>query len=68
MIEMANKKQTKYIVVEDFMDLKDRKKVYRKGDVYPSPANKKVSDERIKELTSKDNQQGRPVIKAEGQE
>ena len=61
-------KQKKYIVIEDFTDLKDRSKVYRKGDIYPNPANKKVSKERIKQLASSDNKQGRPVIKEEGQE
>ena len=61
-------KQSKYIVIEDFTDLKDRSKVYRKGDVYPNPANKKISKERINELTSSKNKQGKPVIKEEGQE
>lgn len=64
------KKDKKYIVVEDFKDLQDKNKVYAKGDTYPSPANKKISKERIQALSSKDNKQGRPVIKEveEGQE
>ena len=62
-------KQPKYVVINDFTDLKDRGKIYRKGDVYPNPANKKVSKERIKELTSSDNKLGKAVIKEEeGQE
>ena len=62
-------KQPKYVVIKDFTDLKDRGKIYRKGDVYPNPANKKVSKERIKELTSSDNKLGKAVIKEEeGQE
>ena len=62
-------KQPKYVVIKDFTDLKDRGKIYRKGDVYPNPANKKVNKERIKELTSSDNKLGKAVIKEEeGQE
>ena len=55
-------KNTKYTVVEDFTDLQDKNKVYHKGDVYPNPANKNISKERIKELTSSDNKMGKPVI------
>ena len=62
-------KQSKYVVIKDFTDLKYRGKIQRKGDVYPNPANKKVSKERIKELTSSDNKLGKAVIKEEeGQE
>ena len=38
------KKETKYIVVQDFKDLEDKNKVYSKGDVYPNPANKKIEE------------------------
>ena len=67
---MAESKKTKYIVVQDFKDLEDGNKVYTKGDVYPSPANKKVDKKRIDQLLSSKNKQGRPVIKEaeEGQE
>lgn len=67
---MAESKKTKYIVVQDFKDLEDGNKVYTKGDVYPSPANKKVDKKRIDQLLSSKNKQGRAVIKeaAEGQE
>lgn len=53
----------KYIVVEDFTDLQDGNKVYRKGDVYPSPSNKNVSKKRLNELSSDNNRKGAPLIK-----
>ena len=59
----AKKKETKYIVVQDFKDLEDKNKVYAKGDTYPNPANKKVDKKRIDQLLSSKNKQGRPVIK-----
>lgn len=67
---MAAKKEKKYIVVRDFKDLQDKNKVYAKGDTYPNPANKNIKKERLDELLSSKNKQGRPVIKEveEGQE
>ncbi|OVE34793.1 hypothetical protein CCZ20_24390 [Priestia aryabhattai] len=62
---MAEKR--KFEVIEDFKDLQDKDKIYRKGDSYPYPANKKVDDERLEELSSKRNKQGRPVIKEKEQ-
>ncbi len=59
---MAAKKK-KYEVTQDFTDLQDKNKVYRKGDAYPKPGNKKVAPERLKGLLEGDNKQGRPVIK-----
>lgn len=57
------KKET-YVVVSDFKDLQDKNKIYHEGDVYPKPANKKVSDERLKELMTKKSQRtGKPFIK-----
>lgn len=59
---------TKYIVLHDFKDLQDvdkktnKNKKYKAGDTYPDPANKKISKERIEQLTSADNNQERPVI------
>ncbi|MBM0064783.1 hypothetical protein [Alkalicoccobacillus gibsonii] len=53
----------KYIVLEDFTDLKDKKKVYRKGDRYPKPANKKISESRIEQLSTFKNKLGSPLIK-----
>lgn len=51
-----------YEVVEDFTDLKDRKRVYRKGDAFPVKG-VKVSDERLKELLGAENKRKQPVIK-----
>lgn len=62
-------KKVKYEAIEDFTDLQDKNKTnpkgkkYKKGDSFPSPANKKVEEERINELLSRDNRQGKPVIK-----
>lgn len=54
----------KYIVQVPFLDLQDKKKEYARGDVYPSPANKKVSPERLEELLStKSPREGRPYLK-----
>ncbi len=52
----------KYVVVQDFKDLRDKNKIYNKGDRYPKPANKTISDERLEELLTDKNKQGRPVI------
>lgn len=59
----AAKKKKKYIVVEDFKDLQDGNKIYVKGDIYPSPANKNIDNKRLEALLSSNNRQGRPVIK-----
>lgn len=53
----------KYQVLVDFKDLQDGNKIYRKGDVYPRPANKKVGNDRLNELLSSDNNFGKPIIK-----
>jgi hypothetical protein len=60
----------KFEVIQDFKDLEDKNKVYSKGDRYPYPANRKIDDERLEELLSSKNKQGRPVIKevTEGEE
>ena len=52
----------RYEVIQDFKDMQDKYKVYKKGDSYPKPANKKISEERIKELSTSKNRQKRPVI------
>lgn len=54
-------KQT-YTVLHDFKDLQDKNKIYRTGDTYPTPANKKVSEERLKELQSTNNRLGVQLI------
>lgn len=53
----------KYEVIHDFKDLQDKNKIYRAGDIYPNPANKKIKKERIKELSSDKNRQRKPLIK-----
>lgn len=53
----------RYEAIQEFKDLQDGGRVYLKGDPFPDPAAKEVSDNRISELLSKDNKQGRPVIK-----
>lgn len=57
---MAKKK---YEVLHKFIDLEDKKKVYNVGDAYPKPANKKVSDERLLDLSTSDNKRGKALIK-----
>lgn len=56
-------KDVSYVVVHDFKDLQDKNKIYRAGDVYPSPANKKISDKRLNELKSKSNRNGVQYIR-----
>lgn len=58
----------KFEVIEDFKDLQDKNKLYFKGDTFPRPANKKVDDERLEELLTNTNKQGRPVIKEQEEE
>ncbi|USK48866.1 hypothetical protein LIT38_20365 [Bacillus sp. CMF12] len=53
----------KYEAIAAFKDGQDDNKQYNKGDRYPFPANKKVSADRLKELSSHDNKAGYPVIK-----
>lgn len=53
----------KYEAIAAFKDGQDDNKQYHKGDRYPFPANKKVSAERLKELSSEKNKAGYPVIK-----
>lgn len=57
---MAKKK---YEVLQKFVDLQDKKKVYNVGDSFPKPANKKVTEERIDELSSENNKRGKALIK-----
>lgn len=56
------KKGATYQVIHDFKDLQDKNKIYRAGETYPTPANKKVSDKRLDELMSKNNRLGVAVI------
>ncbi|MFD9626973.1 hypothetical protein [Peribacillus muralis] len=58
---MSEKKR--YQVIKDFKDLHDKGKIYRKGESFPKPANKKVEAERLEELLSSENKLKKPVIK-----
>ncbi|QIN26395.1 hypothetical protein GJU84_04885 [Staphylococcus chromogenes] len=53
----------KYEVLKTFKDLQDNDKLYKKGNTFPHPANKKIDEERILELSSSDNRQRKPLIK-----
>ena len=53
----------KHIVIEKFEDRDG--KVYKAGEVYPRPANKKVSKKRLDELLTDNNREGRPFIEVE---
>ena len=53
----------KYEVLKTFKDLQDTDKLYKKGKTFPRPANKKIDEERILELSSSDNRQRKPLIK-----
>lgn len=55
-------KMTKYQVIAGFRD-RETDKEYFEGKPYPRPANKNVSEERLKELTSSNNNAGKPLIK-----
>ena len=56
----------KHIVIEKFEDRDG--KVYKAGEVYPRPANKKVSKKRLDELLTDNNREGRPFIEVEVEE
>lgn len=53
----------KYVVVHDFKDLQDKNKIYRTGDPYPTPANKKIPEKRLAELSSTKNKNGIQYIR-----
>ena len=52
---------TKYIVIENFLDLKDNKHLYRVGDEYPRDGYKPTK-KRLEELLSYKNRLGKPLI------
>ncbi|APC48296.1 hypothetical protein BME96_09005 [Virgibacillus halodenitrificans] len=52
----------KYKVLHYFEDLQDDNKPYNEGDVFPRPANKKVTKKRLQELASAKNKQGKALI------
>ena len=51
----------KYEVIRDFVDSQDKNKKYKVGDSYPTPGNKKISEERLASLLSADNNIRQPV-------
>lgn len=53
----------KYEVVNNFYDGDDKDKHYEKGDMFPKPANKKVSKERLEQLSTTKNDFGVAFIK-----
>jgi|SRR5699024_7299445 len=55
-----------YIVLHSFKDLEDKGYVYEKNNKYPRKANKNVTKERIKVLSSKNNKIGKQLIKERG--
>lgn len=61
--KLTSEKPVKYVVVHGFQDLEDGGKVYLPNDRFPKPANKKISEERLEMLLSKNNNQKRAVIK-----
>ena len=50
-----------YKVIQYFTDLQDFNHPYKVGDVFPR-LGMKVSEARLKELSSKNNKQGKPLI------
>jgi hypothetical protein len=53
----------KYVVIKHFIDLQDNNHPYVTGEEYPR-AGFKPTKKRIRELTSPENRQGLPLIKA----
>lgn len=53
----------KYEVIHYFTDLQDFEHPYRVGDIFPR-SGMRVSEERLKELSSSNNKQRKPLIKA----
>lgn len=51
-----------YKVIHYFVDLQDLNHPYKVGDIFPR-LGLKVSEERLKELSGKNNKQGKPLIK-----
>lgn len=51
-----------YKVIQYFTDLQDFNHPYKVGDVFPR-LGMKVSEARLKELSGKNNKQGKPLIK-----
>ncbi|MEB8088260.1 hypothetical protein NGH74_13930 [Staphylococcus pseudoxylosus] len=56
---MANRK---FKVLHRFIDLEGKERLYEEGDIFPKPANKKLTEKRIKELTTSKNKRGKALI------
>ena len=61
--EELQEEDKKYVVVHEFKDLEDSGRVYQKDDPYPKNPHLKLTEERIEELTTKNNKIGKVVIK-----
>lgn len=57
------KKDVRFEVIRDFKDLQDKNKIYRAGDSYPTPANKKITEKRLEQLKTKNNKNGIQYIR-----
>ena len=55
----------KYVVIKGFSDLTDDRYHYGPGDEFPR-GGLRVSEERIRELSSSENRQGVPLIRKAG--
>lgn len=55
-----------YKVITQFKDLQDKSRVYQVGDKFPA-TKRKVSVERLDELSGDSNKLGKPVIEKEGE-
>jgi len=54
-----------YKVITQFKDLQDKNRVYNVGDKFPA-TKRKVSEDRLDELSGDSNKLGKPVIEKEG--
>lgn len=54
-----------YKVITQFKDLQDKNRIYEVGDKFPA-TKRKVSEERLEELSGKSNKIGKPLIEKEG--
>ena len=55
-----------YKVISLFKDLQDRDRIYKVGDPFPA-TKRKVTKERLEELSGNSNKQGKPLIQEEGE-
>jgi hypothetical protein len=53
-----------YKVIKSFSDLQDNGFVYKAGDIFPR-LGKEVTENRLKELSSKENKRGEKLIEGE---